>query len=299
MRKEQWPKFDERTLPCGDGREVIPIGCGGEPFLNVTPHAITLDMSAWVERGFHADSPPDDESSERPSTAKNRELRGLENEPFPLSLAIAAFLGFRKPVLSPHHEGDSPHVWLTAGDPLRLPALYEATLRAKLLPFVFAAPSEKSAFKVMMLELKLFSYFFSPRVAEYFYAPRMPAFTHHRLLSLMALACAAQPEIAPIEFLNTHSRAFPLRTNVKKMQGMYQTDAFRNQRAVALRAQAAAYGVERMRIIGLNPDEPDETEERGSFLMPMGKFTVGDSEEKVLCTFVLVVCVFGRDFNPG
>jgi hypothetical protein len=53
------------------------------------------------------------------------------------------------------------------------------------------------------------------------------------------------------------------------------------------------------KLIGLNPDEPDETEERGAFLMPMGKFTVGDSEEKVLCTFVLVVCVFGRDFNPG
>ena len=36
-----------------------------------------------------------------------------------------------------------------------------------------------------------------------------------------------------------------------------------------------------MRIHALDPACPDETEERGAFLMPMGKFTSGDLDEKV------------------
>ena len=114
--------------------------------------------------------------------------------------------------------------------------MYEATLRTNLLPFVFIAPSEKPVYKVLILELELLSYFFSPKVAEYFHAPQMPAFTHHRLLSLMAHACAVQPEVKPIEFLNTHdhSRSFSLRKVVKGMQGMYQTPSFRSQTSKGL-----------------------------------------------------------------
>ena len=234
MRKDHLPQFAERSLPCGDGSEVIPTGCGGGPFLHVAPHSITVEMASWVERGFHADP----ESSD---TGKKRELRGLETEPFPLSLVIAAFLGFRKPVLSPNQEGDPQHVWLSAGDPKRLAALYEATLRTNLLPFVFIAPSDKPVYKVLILELELLSYFFSPKVAEYFHAPQMLPFTHHRLLSLMAHACAVQPEVKPIEFLNTHSRSFSLRKVVKGMQGMYQTPSFRSQTFKGLHAQTAAY----------------------------------------------------------
>ena len=114
--------FDERRLPCGDGREVLPYGCGQGPFVHVTPHSIVCDMAAWVERG---------------EFASQGDERSFDKEPFPLAVAICAFLGLRADQIAPN-EGVSVYAWLSAADTKRLPTLYWACLQMGWQPFTFS-----------------------------------------------------------------------------------------------------------------------------------------------------------------
>ena len=284
MRRDHFHRFTERGLACGDGHEFTRFGLvGAPPFLHVTPLSITCDMAAWVERGEHAEplsKLPDKEAREAADKARDR--RGIEEEPFPLALAIAAFLCFRMPMISKlNEESDPAAIWLSAGLATRLPILYAACLKAGKEPFVFLEQEHK-LYKALESEFDLYSYFYCPSTAEYFKVPSMHVFTHHRLLDLLVKACLEYPDAyLPIQFLNTHTRHPELRwTSIPGMGNMFTNKHHRAKRSLDGRAQAARYGVQPLRINSLNPI--DETlDERGAFLLPMGKNSKEDVSGKV------------------
>jgi len=269
-------EFTERSLICGDGHEITRGGSGsGPPLLHVTPLSITVDMAAWVERGEHADP-----ESKLQENAVDR--RGLEHEPFPLALAIAAFLGLRMPMISAHDDNDPDHIWLSAGIPTRLPALFAACLKADKTPFVFLNTDHKH-YEALANEFDLYSYFYWPSTADYFSVAGMPKFTLHRLLDLMVKACLEYPnELLPIEFLNTHTRLVELRKPaIPGMQNIFTNPLHRLGRSLDVGAQAAHDGVAALRIRSLNPDADEKDSEWGAFLLPMGKYNEADATAKV------------------
>ena len=284
--------FEERTLLCGDGKEVnqFPHGCGHGPFVHVSPISVTLDMSAWVERGQAADE---------------NDTRGIDKEPFPLGYAISAFLGLHRTLIQ-RQNAESPNVWLAAADPERLPALFWACLQTGFRPFAFLKESKESPREMTAKQLDLYSYFYSAEVSSFFSAPQMPSFTHNRLLHLMVCACLHEPSVVPKDFMVTHTRDFQLRVVVNPMTGAtFSTPQARQARNDAFDAQLVGHGVTALKIKALDPYAEEDAIEFGAFLVPMGKYMSGDAEHEVRSSFRLSVSFYrsvmsGRpDITPG